>query len=152
MWKRIIAALAVFLILVGAAVGYGVYWWYWPSVPFASFDEVESVEVILPEDGHRDEPNYQKRSTNKTTDPAKIKTFLDVFKTAERASEHNCGDSGAITIRTKDGREEKFGILPGHNEAYYEYRLGSRINRVDREQFLATMKAMGVEQIKLSPP
>ncbi|HEV3144199.1 MAG TPA: hypothetical protein VGZ47_09970, partial [Gemmataceae bacterium] len=124
MWKRIIAAIAIFLILVGGGVGYCVYWWYWPSVPSASPDQVASVEVLLIEDGYKDKPNYQKGATITTTDPAQIRALLDVFSGAERASEHKCGDSGVITIRTKDGRVEKFGILPGHNEAYYEYRLG----------------------------
>ena len=52
----------------------------------------------------------------------------------------------------KDGSVEELGILPGHDSAYYEYRYGSRINRVEREPFLAALKAIGVRQILLSPP
>jgi len=55
-------------------------------------------------------------------------------------------------IRMKGGSTEELGILPGHNPVYYEYRYGSRINRVDRGRLLAALKTMGVKQVKLSAP
>jgi hypothetical protein len=39
-----------------------------------------------------------------------------------------------------------------YDREYYEYRYAGKINRVPREPFLAVLRDMGVEQIKLEPP
>jgi hypothetical protein len=130
-------------------------WWFLPSIPGVSADEVKAIEVHLVrfhQINESDPNNRQIEARLKTTDPAKIQALLDVFKGAERASDHKCGNSGTIRIIQKDGSVEELGILPGHDSAYYEYRYGSRINRVEREPFLAALKAIGVRQILLSPP
>jgi len=128
-------------------------WWLLPSVPELSADRVESIEVHLDRWENREIPdNQQKEATVKTDDPQRIQALLDVFQTAKRASEHKCASSGTLTIHKRHGSVETMGILPGHDSAYYEYRYGTRINRVNRQQFLAALKAIGVQQIKESPP
>jgi hypothetical protein len=145
----LLVALGVPLVLFGLAA----VWWFLPSVPELSADRVESIEVHLDRCENPEVPdNQQKEATVKTTDPAAIQALLKVFQTAERASEHKCASSGTLTIHKRNGSVETLGILPGHDPAYYEYRYGSRINRVDRQQFLAALNAIGVTQIKESPP
>ena len=139
--------------LVTAAIGLN--WWYWPSVPTASVEKVQSIEIYLMpveiSDGI-DLNRGQDEVRVTITDSAQIGAFLDLFRAAEQVSEHKCGASGTITIRRKDGATEEIGILPGHDPAYYEYRYGGRINRVNRESLLAALRAVGIRQVKLAPP
>ncbi len=107
--------------------------------------KVETIEVhLLPT------RNQQKVKIN-SDDPAKIAGLLAVLGTAERTSDHKCGKIGTITIRKTNGSVDKLHILPGHDVRYYEYRYGSRINRVDRARFLGALKAIGVKKITLGP-
>jgi hypothetical protein len=152
-WARKHLVLLVLAATVLVPVTLGLHWWYWPSVPTLVADEVQSIEVhLLPFPKGYDADNCQDEARVTITAPAQIGALLDVFRTAERASEHKCPNSGTITIRTKSGDTEELGILPGHNSAYYEYRYGNRINRVDRGRFVAALKAIGVSRVKLSPP
>ena len=86
------------------------------------------------------------------TDPQLIQRFLDVFKTAKRGSEHNCGSYADIVIQLADGSTEILSILPGHDDRYYEYRFESRISKVDRSRFLEALAAMGISDVKTEPP
>jgi hypothetical protein len=98
-------------------------------------------------------PGYEQDEAEVTTDdPAVVQQLLDVFRAARRAKEHKCGSSGVICIHLKGGSIEELMILAGHDERYYEYRMGSRINRVDREPFLEALRAMGLSKVKVVPP
>ena len=152
-WLRRHPILVIIVVVALIPITLGVHWWFWPSIPDVSMDEVASVEVHLIAWQNDDDPdNRQIEAKVATTDPDKIKALFSVLSGASRASEHKCGDSGTITIRRKDGETEELGILPGHKREFYEYRFDGRINRVDRERFLAAMKGIGVQQIKLSSP
>ncbi len=145
------------LLTVGVAVltpaVLGLHWWYWPSVPTTSADEVEAIEVHLRRYEHPSDPDRRQEEGHiRSTVPEQIQALLNVFKAAERASDHKCGNSGTITICKKDGSKQELAILPGHDSVHYEYRYGGRINRIDREQFVIALKGIGVQQIKLSPP
>jgi hypothetical protein len=133
----------------------GLHWWFLPNRPTLDAEKVESVTVSLWKYPDRPEvgPGFrQDEVLVTTTDPAVIQPLLDVFRTARRAEEHKCGSSGTITIQRTDGAVEELSILPGHDEPYYEYRMGSRISRVDREPFLAALRALGIERVKTVPP
>ena len=142
-------------IAVLALLARGLHWWYWPNHPTLSADTVESITVRLgkyePNPGFG--PGYeQMRSEVTIGDRDLMQPLLDAFRTATRGEQHNCGNSGVILIRRKDGTDDEVFILPGHDERYYEYRLDSRICRVDREPFLAALKALGLDGIKTVPP
>jgi hypothetical protein len=148
-----ILVLATIALLVPLA--FGLHWWYWPNYPTLRADNVESVEIWLrkyePNTGFG--PGYEQASTHVMTDDAAlIQALLDAFRTAKRAEEHHCGNSGTIFIRQRDGTVEEVQILPGHDEAHYEYRLGSRINKIDREPILAALRAIGLSRVKTVPP
>ena len=147
--------LVLMMVVVLVPLGLGLHWWFLPNRPTLDAGKVESVTVSLRKypDQPSFGPGYQQDEVLVTTaDPAVIQPLLDVFRTARRAEEHKCGSSGTITVRRKDGTVEELSILPGHDEPYYEYRMGSRINRVDREPFLAALRALGIERIKTAPP
>jgi len=136
-------------------LGLGLHWWYLPNYPTLDAENVESVTVRLGkyEANEGFVPGYEQKPTEVTVDdPALIQSLLDTFRTATRGKEHKCANSGVIAIRLKDGTVENVLILPGHDERYYEYRLNSRISRVDREPFLAALKALGLEGVKTVPP
>jgi len=154
-WAGRHPVLALGPIAVFVLLGFGLEWNYFPSRPTLDADAIESVTVRLTKYPPSSSfgPGYEQEAASVTTqDPAVIRPLLDVFRTANRASEHNCGDSGVIEFRRKDGTVEELSILPGHDVRFYEYRLGSRINRVDRESFLAALRAMGVTGVKTVPP
>jgi hypothetical protein len=125
------------------------HWWYFPSVPSVSADDIKSIEVTMFPHGPRDSGGDVVQAT---TDPEEIQSLINVFETATRTSEHKCGNSGVMRIRRKSGDELELFLLPGHDAAYYEYRYAGRINRVDRAQLIAALNAIGIEKIKLDPP
>jgi hypothetical protein len=144
--------LYLFLAALGVAIGCGLDWWFFPSVPTTSLDAVDSVEItllplLIPRKNLPD--GGTKQIQIKTTDRSRIATLLKVFHGAQRASEHKCGSIGTLTIRTRSGRTEQLEILAGHDSANWEYRYAGRINRVDRESFLAALEGIGVERIFL---
>jgi hypothetical protein len=147
----LVLLVVTFLVLLGL----GLDWCYLPNHPTLHAEKVESVTVRLgkynPNPGFG--PGYEQEPAQVTTDdPALIQPLLDAFRTAKRGEQHNCGDSGVITVRRTDGIVEEVLILPGHDERYYEYRLGSRINRIDRGPFLEALKALGLSSVKTVPP
>jgi hypothetical protein len=147
-----VLVLAIIVVLV--PLGLGLEWWYLPSVPTTTASSVEAIDVRL----HKWESSgmppecHQDAAEITITDPALIEQFLNVFRFAKRAEEHKCPSSGTIVIRRTDGTLEELFILAGHNEEYYEYRMGSRINKVPRSSFLEAIKALGLKQIKTMPP
>jgi hypothetical protein len=129
--------LVVLSLVVLVPLALGLDWWFLPNRPTLNAGKVESITVTLPK--YDPNPGYpghgQEAATITTDDPALIQPLLDVFRRAKRGEEHKCGSSGTITIRRKDGDVEELHILPGHDERYYEYRFGGRMNRVSREPF-----------------
>jgi hypothetical protein len=80
-----------------------------------------------------------------TGDPTKIKALTEVLRTGIPTEDHKCGNGGRMTFRFASGKKLELGILAGHDELYYEYRVysndhdGYSMFRVDREQFLAAL-------------
>ena len=147
-WIRRHPVLFIIAAVVAVPLGLAIEWWFWPSIPPDSSGEVDSAEIVLTED--TENPQAALRVTSR--DKRLIDDLLAVLRSAERASEHKCANCGSIWIQRPDGDYYELGILPGHDPEYYEYRYGSRINRVKREPFLAALHAMGVDKIKLKPP
>jgi hypothetical protein len=89
-------------------------------------------------------------------DPAKIESLLAALRDAQATKDHKCGDSGEVFLGKKGGEEIRLGILPGHNDQYYEFRLyrgrGYAIYRVQREGFLKAMAALGVKNLDPGGP
>ena len=154
-WAGRHAVLVLIVVSLAALPGLGLEWNYLPNRPTLDAGKVQSVTICLgryePNSGFG--PGYQQEVAKVTTeDPAVIQPLLDVFRTAIRGEQHNCGNSGVIEIRRTDGTVEELYILPGHDDRYYEYRMGSRMNRVDREPFLAALRAAGLNNVKRVPP
>jgi hypothetical protein len=86
-----------------------------------------------------------------TRDPEKIETLLAALRHAQATNDHKCGDSGQIVLRKKRGDEVKLGILAGHNQRYYEFRLyrgtSYDIYRVERKPFLKGMEDLGLTEL-----
>jgi hypothetical protein len=149
LFRQLLAAVATLAMI--ALAGFGFYRWYLRDRPVRDAAEVESVEIKLyPIEMHGPD-TAQQNAEIVSVDLGKIQALLDIFETAQVASEHKCGESGSIIIHTKAGRDQTIGILPGHHAPFYEYRTGGKIYRVDREPFMAAMKALGVTSIALSP-
>lgn len=150
---RRLGALGALAAGVPLPVGFGLHWRHLPSRPSTDANELAAIEMRLEQ---IDVPNSnglsQERPVERVTEDKAKEQLLDVFKYAERASEHTCGSCGQLTIVLKNGSRQELFILPGHDPAWYEYRYGPRINRVDRERFLAALRAVGVSSVKLKPP
>jgi hypothetical protein len=149
-WVRrhpLLAFLIVVVLALSVPVGLGLHWWYMPSVPTTESSQVAKIEVILMRiEGDR--PGQRQDEAHLTTaDPALIQPLLDVFRDARRAEEHKCPNPGTIRIHRTDGVVEEMYILPGHDRPYYEYRFGSRINRVDREALLTALRNLGLSHV-----
>ncbi|GAB4145115.1 MAG: hypothetical protein Tsb009_17140 [Planctomycetaceae bacterium] len=137
--------LVAFLILVAL----GVEWWFFPSVPDTTPDKIKEIELELNSDFFREDRSIATQMTS--SNPEVISQLGDVIKTAERGESHKCADIGWLKIHYHNGKTENLGILPGHDESYFEYRWGSRTNRVNRKVFLEWMKQLGVKKLPLKP-
>lgn len=115
-----------------------------PTLPDTG--DVEAVDIALEALGDR-----QKEASADSKDNQRIEALLSVLRQGQQTSDHKCGDSGTITLRTKRGTAIKLGILAGHKASYYEYRFysGSRytIFRVDRVAFLKAMTDLGMAEL-----
>jgi hypothetical protein len=88
------------------ALAYGLRWWYWPSMPTMSAAKVQSVDIYLTPiklAAGVDPGIGQDEFRITITDQSQIRALLDVFATAERASEHKCANCGTIHIHRHDG-------------------------------------------------
>jgi hypothetical protein len=143
----VLTILIVVVLALSVPIGLGLHWWYLPSVPTTDSSQVAKVEIILMRiEGDR--PGQRQDEAHITvTDPALIQPLLDVFRDAQRAEEHKCINPGTIRIHRHDGEIEELRILPGHDRPYYEYRFGSRINRVDREALLTALRNLGLPHV-----
>jgi len=120
-----------------------------PSLPKQS---VQSLEIKL----HAE--IGQPSQTVTSTDSAKIDTLVKILRSGEPTEDHKCADSGEITLQFSSGEKRVLGILAGHHEPYYEFRLqakdgrGYEMYRVDRSALLAALADLGITQIHLGSP
>ena len=87
-----------------------------------------------------------------TYSPGAIEAFEALIAAAEETSDHKCSNRGQVTLRRADGSETVYRVLPGHDPAYYEYRIGQKIYRVPREDFIAVMALIGAKEVPLGRP
>ena len=78
-----------------------------------------------------------------------IATLLSVIRHAESSRGHKCANSGAIRFWMADGRMVAVGLLPGHREGEFQFRLYDNaclagVYSVQRAAFLAALESLGV--------
>ena len=85
--------------------------------------------------------------TVRSSDTAAIETLLKVLNTGEPSKDHRCGNRRTIVFHLADSSTTTLGILSGHTQGYYEYRLydGNRYDvfRVKREPLLKALSVLG---------
>ena len=79
----------------------------------------------------------------------RIEELAAVIRDAEPGGGHKCANSGAIRFRMEDGSVIGIGLLPGHTEGRYGFRLydGDRyvaVYSVSRARLLAAIEGLGV--------
>lgn len=85
-------------------------------------------------------------------DDPRLAPLIEVIKVAEPASDHKCANRGAIRFELSDGRTIAIGLLPGHEEGFYGFRLYGdarldtvySVHRVRRDTLLAVLGELGV--------
>ena len=73
-----------------------------------------------------------------------IQALLTLIAKGERTHEHRCASLGDLYFDLNDGRSVHVGILPGHNDGFYEFRCDDGIFHVDRTTMLEVMHRAGV--------
>ena len=85
--------------------------------------------------------------TVKCEDQDLIKKLVMVFQGGQPSQDHKCSNIGTITIHFKNGKKLELGILPGHDETLYQFRLHADgeydIFQVGRPEFLNALEAVG---------
>ncbi len=88
----------------------------------------------------------------RTFDKSAIREFLALLRDARETEDHKCAPWAHVRIsQAKNGESFEIDLLPGHHDAYYEYRAGMRIYRVPREAMIKALKRMGVRDVLLAP-
>ena len=145
-WPLLIA-----LAVVVVAASYYV-WTAYLRRPSLSAKKVEWVEIAL----HDQVGNKTQGAISKNRE--KITALVEVLRRGVPTSDHKCGDSGSITLEPFGYGITKLGILAGHHEPYYEFRLytndgrGYEMYRVERPAFLEALADLGITKVDLGGP
>jgi hypothetical protein len=119
-----------------------------PSLPRGS---IASLVIDL-EEIHGGQAAIKIRST----DGSRIESLAAVLRRARSAEDHKCSSTGKLIFGMKDGTAAFFGLLPGHDRRYYEFRTpsedGYNVFKIDRQAFLQTMAALGVSTLEPGLP
>lgn len=80
-------------------------------------------------------------------DQGLIEKLAVVIREGKPSRDHKCSDIGIITFHFKQGKTVQLGILPGHDEKFYQFRLREdgeySIYQADRSVFLDALEAVG---------
>jgi hypothetical protein len=82
-------------------------------------------------------------------DDPRVQALVRVLRNADLGRGHKCANIGALRFRMSDGSTVGVGLLPGHTEDSFEFRLyfGEEylaVYRVDRETMLGALNNLGV--------
>ena len=82
-------------------------------------------------------------------DDPKVHLLVAVIGEAELSKGHKCANRGAIRFRMEGGGVISLGLLPGHTEGFYEFRLyeeGEYVAffRIERSPFLEALAGLDV--------
>ena len=122
---------------------------------FASAGEPDSRSVLTTEDIERVRINLNPwgphlgAEIDVAGDQPGIAALVSVIRDAEPSRGHKCANRGAIRFWMADGRMVAVGLLPGHVEGIYQFRLykGASLMGVysaHREALLAALEGLGV--------
>jgi hypothetical protein len=101
---------------------------------------VIEVDARRHDNGKRDEKRHVA-----TLDRDEIAKLLAQIRNATEGTDHKCSSLGQIVLRNGDGKTLRLDFLPGHDEAFYEFRLNQKLYRVQRAEFLEATKSVGIE-------
>ncbi len=147
--KRWLLCIALAVLLL--AGGYYVWTGYLrrPSLPL---EQVQWIEVSFHDQMGKNTQQTLSRDTAKNT------ALLEVLQRGEPTGDHKCGDSGSIKLQLHAGGQLELGLLAGHHEPFYEFRLyrngssGYDMYRVDRPALLAALADLGITKVDLGAP
>ncbi len=63
--------------------------------------------------------------------------------------DHKCAEIGSFAIHYATGKTDTIDILPGHDDARYEFRFGHWLYHVPRDQFYQTLRDAGIDVSKM---
>lgn len=147
--RRRLLVCGVLILLTGFLLGslFLAFVWRKPTLPDLGEHAIIDVEVLL----IPLQPRDQVPGPFSTSDPEVIGQVLSVLDERELTEEHKCGDVAHLVLRTRGGGLRQLRLLPGHNVAFYEYREGNSIFRIDRERFLAAVERFCGQALPLRP-
>jgi len=83
----------------------------------------------------------------KCEDQGLIEKLAVVIREGKPSQDHKCSDIGTITFHLKQGKTVQLGILPGHDEDFYQFRLRAggeyTIYQAERSVFLEALELVG---------
>lgn len=143
--------LRILLVIVLLAAGYYIWASYlrWPMIPVS---QIQVVEIYL--FNQSGTPTQQVVTDNRS----KFEPLLEVLQEGVPTSDHKCGTSGSLMLKLQDGSKLELGLLAGHDNQYYEFRLYTydwkryEMYRVDRAALLAALADLGITQVDLGGP
>lgn len=92
-----------------------------------------------------------------TAEQPKIEALAQVLRSGTLVEDHKCGDTGRISFHFTDGHALELGILAGHDDRFYEYRLYApsgdySVFHVDRRPFLTAVANLGLPELEAGSP
>lgn len=147
--RRAMLSLCAVLVAVATLAIY-----FWPEaalVPTLSADDVTTLELELTATSNGQlgfQQTYDRREA--------FELLVRVLNTGREIADHRCPDTGHVVARLRDGSERHYGLLSGHDERYYHFRLYDgltyRVFRVDRPAYIEVMSKLGVDRVDEAKP
>lgn len=143
--------LITFVVFMALVYGY-IFWMSPRRQPNLPLEQVQWIEVSF-----HDQLGKQTQQAL-SRDTAKNRGLLEVLQRGEPTGDHKCGDSGSIKLQLHAGGQLELGLLAGHHEPFYEFRLyrngssGYDMYRVDRPALLAALADLGITKVDLGAP
>lgn len=82
-------------------------------------------------------------------DKEPIESLVAVLKKATPASDHRCAPRWRLTLTSE--ADVVLDMLPGHDDAKYEFRFNNRLYGVSRPEFIQAMQRIGLQEPPLEP-
>lgn len=139
MWGKRKLLLIAGSVVIAIALGR---WFLRPPDPLAmDADNVRRVEVRFEPWGE----DVTRLPGVASEDRDAIAELVAVVRSGEETRDHKCSSRGTVTFQRSTGLPAELRFLPGHHPEWYEFRAAGKVYRVDRVEFVAAMRRVGVE-------
>jgi len=136
------------LVVPGALLLVGIVGYFYLRAPHFHGSSPSSIGIeVRSPDFHGGAPEVLLQ-TNITSRVACASLFK-LLQAGRFRMDHKCAEIGSFTIHYPTGKTDAIDVLPGHDEASYEFRFGNWLYHVPRDRFYQILQDAGIDVSKI---